>query len=116
MTKIQFTILGKSWTLRLLKKRRYKRKYGADSVAITDTNKRYVDLGPLGRDRETIIHELVHAYLAEICTHSADLDNDNLEEIFAELMAKRGLELLRLADRLIRRIETTEIKAVGNFL
>lgn len=105
MRKIEFAILGKPWTIRLLKKKKYKNKYGSDSVAITYVNKRRIDLGPEGRDLETIIHELVHSYLAELCTHSAELDADALEEIFAELMAKRGRELLTLAGDLLWKVK-----------
>lgn len=109
MEKIQFKILGKDWTVLLLKKKKYKNKYGNDSVAICHTTKRRIDLGPNGRDLETIVHEMVHAYLAECCTHSADLDDDALEEIFAELMAKRGKELLALCDELHQRIALAQL-------
>ena len=104
MRKIKFDILGKKWTLRLLKKKKYRAKNGSDSVAITDVNKRRIYLGPRGRDLETITHELFHAYLGECCTHSADLDEDSFEEIAAELVAKRGRELLTLAEELHRKI------------
>lgn len=104
MRRLFFQILSKDWTLRVLKKKKYKKKNGSDSVAVTYVNKRRVDIGPDGQDLETIVHELVHAYLAELCTHSADLTTDALEEIFAELMAKRGHELLTLASELHRQI------------
>lgn len=100
MYKINFEIMGKSWTLRVLKKKKYHKKNGTDSVAITYINKRRIDLGPDGVDLETIIHELTHAYLTEICTKSALLDDEQMEEIFAELMSKRGREMLDLADAL----------------
>ncbi len=102
MEKVNFEILGKKWLLRVLKKKKYKDKNGADSVAITHINKRRIDLGPSGMDLETIIHELVHAYLTELCTKSTELDDEQLEEIFAELMAKRGREMLDLADKLYK--------------
>lgn len=102
MHKVNFEILGKKWLLRVLKKRKYKNKNGTDSIAITHINKRRIDLGPAGMDLETIIHELVHAYLTELCTKSSDLDDQQLEEIFAELMAKRGREMLDLADSLYK--------------
>lgn len=100
MIKIHFEILGKTWTMRVLKRAKYTRKNGDDSVAVTHTTKRKIDLAPDGRDLETITHELVHAYLTEMCTKSADLEDDQLEEVFAELMSKRGREMLDLADSL----------------
>lgn len=110
MIKIEFQILGKNWTIRLPKKKRYKKRYGARCLAVTDTEKRRIDLGPKGRDLETITHELVHAYLGELCTGSTDLDDDNLEEIFAEMMAKRGIELLNLAKELYNRIQEATLE------
>lgn len=105
MTKIKFRILGKIWIIKLLKTRKYKSKHGSDSIAITLGYKREIHLSPQGSDKETIIHELVHAYLTEMCTKSSDLDVDALEEIFAELMSKRGQELLSLADLLLQKVQ-----------
>lgn len=110
---IKFKILGKSWQLRLLTKDHYKNKHGWDSVAITLMYKSKIDLSPKGLNTETIIHELVHAYMYELCTYSADLDVDAKEEIFAELMAKRGYELLKLADKLMLEIEKRNNKYLG---
>lgn len=95
-----FKVLSKNWTIRLLDKTRYAKKHGTDSLAITHVQKRRIDLSPKGRDLDTITHELVHAYLSELCVHSCDLDDENLEEIFAELLSRRGQEMLNLAKRL----------------
>jgi hypothetical protein len=104
-TQFRFEVLGKPWTLRLMKRRKYKDKNGKDSVAVTKAYKRQIDLSPFGRDLETIVHELVHAYLHELCIGSTnEITADDLEEVFAELMAKRGRELLDLADQLHARI------------
>lgn len=104
MKVVNFKILGKAWTLRILKRKKYRKKNGPGSVAITHLNKRRIELGPEGMDLETVIHELVHAYLTELCTGSTDLDDEQLEEIFAELMAKRGREMLNLADELYKQV------------
>lgn len=86
-------------------KKSYRKHNEDDSLAITDVHKRRIDVSPKGFDRETIIHELIHAYIAEMCIHSCDLDADNLEEFFAELFAKRAEEILEQADDLMCRIE-----------
>lgn len=104
MKSISFQILGKTWVLRILKRKKYVKKNGQGSVGITHLHKRRIDLHPDGRDLETIIHELLHAYLTELCTGSTDLEDDQLEEVFAELLAKRGREMLDLADDLYAQI------------
>ncbi len=106
MMKFDFEILGKRWQLRVLKRRKYAKKNGKDSVALTYMHKRRIDLSPFGTDYETIVHELVHCYLSELCTSSAVLEVEELEEVFAELMAKFGKQLLTLADDLYSRVKT----------
>lgn len=100
-TQFSFEVLGKSWTLRLMKRGKYMKKNGKDSVAMTTFNKRRIDLSPYGRDLETIVHELTHAFLHEMCQpdpHSVTVDE--LEETYCEMMAKRGREIIELADSL----------------
>lgn len=106
MTKIKFKVLNKGWTLRMYAKGPYKDKNGTDSVALARYHSRKIDISPKGRDLETIVHELTHAFLYELCLGS--MNNLTLEdqgEIFAELMAKRGRELLDLADYLFNQIQ-----------
>lgn len=101
MRKIKFKILDKDWTLRVLKKKKYKKKNGKDSVAITYGYKKCIDVGPKGVRYEIIAHELVHAYMEELCVNSTtNLSIDDLEEIFAELLSKHGHTLLALAGQL----------------
>lgn len=104
---LEFDVLGKPWTLRCLDKKRYCRsKTRANSVAITYRHKRRIDLSPAGLDHETLVHELVHAYLYEMCLYSTnDMSLDDLEEVFCELLSKRGREVLDLADALVARIK-----------
>lgn len=107
---IPITILNKSWTIRLISKKRFKRKHG-DFHAITATHKRYIDLKPKHADLETIIHELFHAYYYELCLDSTTkLTLADQEEIFAELMAHYGRDLLDLAERIERTIQVQGAK------
>lgn len=98
---LTFDVLGKPWTLRVLTEKYFKKKNGNGAAAVTKMHKRRLELRPSFLDTETIVHELVHAYLYEMCLHSThDITANDLEEVFAELMAKRGRELLDLADSL----------------
>jgi len=96
---LEFFILGKEWTLRVLSEKYFKKKNGNAAAAVTKVHKRRIELRPKFLDRETIVHELFHAYLSEMCLHSTnELTVADMEEICAELMAKRGIELLAKAD------------------
>jgi len=100
MYQLRFKVLGKSWRLRVLPGPKYRKKHGLDSVAITRMHKRTVDLSPLGVDLETISHELVHVYMHEMCITSMEISLSDQEEFFAELLSRRGYELLDLAKHL----------------
>ena len=103
---IPFKVLGKTWKLRILSKKRYHKKHGKDSLAISVLYKRRIDIPAKKISLETMVHELVHAYLHEMCYKSThDITTDDLEEIFAELMAKRGTELLKLAANLMTMLD-----------
>ena len=98
------TVIGRRWKLRVLTKRHYKKRNGAGSLGVTKGYKRRIDLHPLGVDLETIIHELYHAYMYELCASSTNMDVDDLEEFNAELLAKYGKRLLGQADLIYARI------------
>lgn len=96
---LDFFVLGKEWTLRVLSEKYFKKKNGNAAAAVTKVHKRRIELRPKFLDHETIVHELVHAYLYELCIHSTnEMSLNDLEEVFAELMAKRGRELLDKAE------------------
>lgn len=101
---VSFKLLDKDWKVRLLKRKKYTKKNGKDSLAITYMYKRRIDIQIGGLDVETIIHELVHAYMHELCLGSTDINVSDLEEVYCELMSKRGLELLTLADELYEKL------------
>lgn len=106
MYTLNFKILNKSWHLRVLNPKPYdKKKKRKNSLGVTFSWKRRIDLHVEAiafseeAAKELIVHELYHAYKGEMCVHSAtEITIDDVEEIDAELMAKRGRELLDLAD------------------
>lgn len=108
MRKIAFNVMGKPWTLRLLSKSEFKKRHGSDgALAISNDLRKYIDLSPYGVDLETINHELVHAYVHELClTSTNDLQFSDVEEIFAELISKRGEELLSLGKELSTKVNS----------
>jgi hypothetical protein len=105
---LEFPVLGKDWTLRVLSEKYFKKKNGDGAAAVTKVHKRRIELRPKFLDSETIIHELTHSYLYELCIHSTnEMTLNDMEEIFAELMAKRGRELLDRAEWISNEIANT---------
>jgi hypothetical protein len=104
---LEFSVLGKPWKLRVLTEKYFKKK-NDDCAGVTKVHKRRIELRPKFLDLETIVHELVHAYLYEMCIHSTnEMTVADFEEVYAELMAKRGRELLELADSLYAQIHAS---------
>lgn len=99
---VRFTVFGKPWTMRLMKRRSYNKKNGKDTLAMTYRLKHRIDISPNGVDLETITHEVVHAYVTELCLSSAEISVESMEEIFCELIAKHGTAILATARELHR--------------
>lgn len=95
-------MLNKPWIAVILSNKKYDKKYKDGSLASTEGWKRRLFFSKLGVDRETVTHELVHAYLTEMCSDSCKLNVSNLEEIYAELLSKRGYELLTLSESIFK--------------
>lgn len=98
-------------------KRTYRKRNGKDSIAICLLHKRRIEVSMVKDDAqrlETVVHELYHAYVYEMCTHSANLDHDAREEVGAEIMSKRGYELLQLGDVLNDRLAALLEKRAGD--
>lgn len=107
---IQFQVLGKQWKLNVLSKHRYFKRNGRDSLAVTWSD-RVVDLSPRGVDIETIRHELVHVYQKEMCMSSIEkMSNADMEEWIAELVGRRGPELIALAQEIYDKITTASVR------
>lgn len=104
---INFPVLGKNWRAKVLSKKAFRRKFKADCVAIQDMDKRKMWF--FHTDLETVVHELVHSYLHELCVGRAGItDTDALEEVFCEMVAKYGREILDLADQLHKAMEVRD--------
>lgn len=108
---LDFTILGKPWKIRVLTARSYVKTHGKGSLACTETLKREIDLHPDGMDRETVVHEIGHAYIAELGTSSAVMISiEALEEVFCEILAKFGFEILATSSEIYHKLNAASVK------
>lgn len=90
-------ILHKDWNISVLKKKKYAKKWGTDSVAMCDAKKRTIDLIKGHADYETILHELVHCFYSELSFYELQLDDDQQEEWVCEMISKYYVLLGELA-------------------
>lgn len=98
----KFELLGKHvWTVHYLRKHEFVKRFGAETYGITECDDKAIYLTPSRLKMETVVHELIHAYLWELCAKTADLEDDQLEEVMAEMFSKYGKQILRRADLII---------------
>lgn len=97
---VKFKVVGKRWTVRFYTKKKYQKKY-PNTLGVCLGWKREIRLPVKPLRPETIVHELTHAYFRELCFVDPDaLKRPELEEVFCELVAQFGVDLLIQADKI----------------
>lgn len=102
---MKITILNQKWTCVSYRLKTYNRRCGSDSVALCETDIRKISFLKDGLTIETVIHELVHAYAAELSFAELDLDEDQAEEFWCELFARQGIHILTLASEIFNELK-----------
>jgi len=98
-------ILGHQWIVHFHKEKDYRKAFGDDSLGICETLDKEIHLRIKKLKAEVVVHELVHAYMEELCTTPAGLEPGQGEEVAADLFAKYGRTLLSQSDQIIQAYE-----------
>jgi hypothetical protein len=99
-------VLGKKWTVKVLGPVAYERRLGGGSHGISFMEDREIFVRRSPVMKETLIHELVHAYANELSLVELNLDlDDQIEEFFCELFAKYGEEILSHTKKVLARYQ-----------
>lgn len=104
LNKIDIKIMGDIWTVTLYSPEAYKRKHSDDSAGLTIAKLRKIELDSSELDLELVIHELVHAYKSYQYVDSAELKDDQLEEVYADLFAHHGEQIISDAKKLLKHL------------
>ena len=84
------TVCGKEWVVLWVPTRAFNKKYGKSTMAITHMDEKRIFLRVKAASFETIAHELMHAALWEMGLAVAELNPEQLEELFCECFSKYG--------------------------
>lgn len=96
-------VIGKKWKVVARSDRWHDREYPeTHAIAVLDDRKIFVRRSSL--NAETLIHELVHAYQYELSFYELQLDDDQIEEWFAELISKYAQTMIDDAKRLVNEL------------
>lgn len=107
---VRAKVLGHNWIIYFLPAKDFKRKYGGNCLGVAECDDRKISLLARGLKLETVVHELHHAYIGELCVDVADLSGDQMEEVCSDLLARYGSRLLKQADEILCRYSKLKAK------
>ncbi len=92
--------MGKRWKISCFNDKTYLKKIGDGTHAVAILEDRHIYIKRSSLNKETIIHELVHAYFHEMSYVELSLDDDQVEEMICELISKNGANILKDASKI----------------
>ncbi len=110
--KFAISIIGHPWQVEYLTPKQYTRKWGADSYAITETDEKCLYFVQDFTNLETIRHELSHAYASQLSLTELQLDDDQVEEFFCEMIGKYALVIAMQAEQVHTELVKLKMKKV----
>lgn len=105
---LEVDIKGVRWTVQLLPNSYYTEKHKEQtnySAALTLADEHVVDFNAVYFDKETVRHELMHAFIASCCIGSVtNLALTDLEEITCEIISIHGEDILNMANSIYSKL------------
>lgn len=102
---LKFNINGDKWTMQLVSDEQLVKLFGEGVEAVTVYPGCRIYVSESGCTKETIIHELCHAYFNYTCVSAAQLDFSQFEEVWCEFFAVNGKHLLEQAEKLFKQLK-----------
>lgn len=100
-------ILGRPWKITSLSQEAFIKRFKDEYAGITVPLTREVIINQEDCTLGTVVHEMTHAYIASLCTHSANLTGDQQEEVYCELMALHGTSILSVSKKIYKLLRET---------
>lgn len=95
-------ILNKKWKIKVLSHKKYCSTIGSDSAGECHIDIKTIFIHKKNLDITTIVHEMVHAYCSELGIVEMQLDDDQLEEAYAELLARHHEEIIADSKKILK--------------
>lgn len=92
-------IKGLTWKLSVQRDEEYIKHHGGDSEGITVGSQRHIYIKESALYLEVVLHELGHAYFQSCLTYTANLNEEDIEEVFCEIIANHGSQMVTDARR-----------------
>lgn len=99
MINVDVEISGETWKVFVLDDEDFNAAF-PECAAVTLPDKKHIILNEDSLTRENVRHEYFHACMTELCTDSASLSANQMEEMSAELFGRRGHKMVKEANRI----------------
>jgi hypothetical protein len=113
---LRFNVLGTTWWFEFMDFKQYLKKNGSKSKAITNVDEKIVYFNIRECDDTTIRHELAHVYAAAMGIVELQLDDDQIEELFCELVGRYSFQLLKRAEVLNGALNSLKDRIINDSL
>lgn len=100
-------ILNKKWKIKVLNPTKYRKTIGEGSAAECHTEIKTIFIHQDSMDLKTIRHELGHAFCSELGMVELQLDEDQMEEFFCELLARHFDDVKEISERVYKYFKRT---------
>lgn len=97
-------ILGQRWRVKFWGHVQYARHIARDSVAQCHIDDREIHFNMPVITLQTVMHELAHAYVKEMSFVELQLDADQWEEFFCELISKHSQAIVDQAKEIYSKV------------
>lgn len=102
MYTVELFIIGQRWKVHLLDEKKYIRKWGDDSAALTAHTTYNMYFNEAELSLEVVLHEYFHAAMASMCITAAKLKPHQVEEVAADVFAQHGKSILKQGKKLYK--------------
>lgn len=108
---IKINIKGSEWTIQILADSTYRKRFGRDSMALTDLDTKRIFFNKNLISPGVIRHELLHAIVAEVHLESASITPDQIEEICASIVETQWNNMNSWAELILNSLLKEQVNA-----
>lgn len=107
---VEIDIMEKKWRISRYSKSYFRRKVGAGTAGLCSFPDRQIYLSAEFFDIETVLHEVMHAYMFECHSSGTQLTTEQVEELACEIVGERVTDVIYTAVSIYRKLGGKKIK------
>lgn len=93
------------WKIHVLSDDKFENIFKESLAGITLTKDKTMYISESDFNIETLTHEMCHVYFYYCCTNAASLNADQIEEIWCELFALQGKDIINTSEKIFKALK-----------